>query len=92
LKPVQELVISGDPKDVRTRAMIDASNALYLPHTIMMFNPIRDGKKAECPLLAHIQDKMPLEGKPTAYVCSGGTCHEPTSDVDEMEHQLGLKR
>jgi uncharacterized protein len=92
LKPVQELVISGDPKDVRTRAMIDASNALYLPHTVMMFNPIRDGKRAECPLLAHIRDKMPLEGKPTAYVCSGGACHEPTTDVVEMEHQLGLKK
>jgi len=40
------------------------------------------------PGLALLQDKTPLDGAATAYVCRGFTCDAPTTDPDELERQL----
>jgi uncharacterized protein YyaL (SSP411 family) len=40
------------------------------------------------PLLA---EKTAIGGKPTAYVCERRTCRLPTTDVAELERQLGAR-
>jgi uncharacterized protein YyaL (SSP411 family) len=91
LRPVQEIVIAGDPNDERTRSLISAANTLYLPYSILMMNPIRNGKSGECKNLAHLRDKMPIGSKATAYVCQDGRCFKPTDDVDELINLLRKK-
>ena len=91
LRPGQELVIAGDPNDERTKKMIGYANSLYLPYTVLMLHPVRKGKASDCQLLGHVRAKMPIGGRPTAYVCTGGACQKPTGDLDVLGHQLGRK-
>jgi uncharacterized protein len=84
LKPGQELVIAGDPGTERTQAMIGTANSIYMPYTVMMLHPVRKGAPAECRYLASLKDRMPLEGKATAYLCRDGSCLEPTNDMDVL--------
>ncbi len=88
LKPSQELVIAGDPNEERTKAMIGSANSVYIPYTILMLNPVRGGKTADCRNLASLKDKLPIDGRPTAYLCQGGSCLKPTNDIDELMDML----
>jgi uncharacterized protein YyaL (SSP411 family) len=84
LRPGQELVFAGDPDDKGMRSMTGSANSVYLPYTIMMMNPVRKGKPAECKNLSSLRDKVPVAGRTTAYLCQNGSCQKPMNDVDEL--------
>ncbi len=68
--------------------MIGAANTVYLPYTVMMLYPIRKGQPPECRNLAHLKDKVLLDGKATAYLCQDASCKRPINDVDELLDML----
>jgi uncharacterized protein YyaL (SSP411 family) len=88
LKPAEELVITGDPLDKRTDAMIGVANTIYIPYTIMMLHPVREGKLAECKNLSSLKDKVPVGGITTAYLCQNGSCLKPLQELDELADVL----
>ncbi|HEY3419874.1 MAG TPA: thioredoxin domain-containing protein [Methanomassiliicoccales archaeon] len=88
LRPAEELVIAGDPMDERTSAMVGATNSIFHPYTVMMLNPMREGKMPECKNLSSLNDKTPIGGKATAYLCRNGSCLKPIQDLDELMDAL----
>ena len=88
LLPGDELVIAGDPNDEMTTALVRTANSTYMPYTVLMMNPVRKGKPAECKNLIGLKDKTAMNGKPTAYLCQGGNCKRPVQDIAELTDLL----
>ena len=96
LGPSQEVVVAGDPDEPDTRRMLAALANRYAPRTAVLFKPA--GRRTEAPggpaapSLAQIapftEPHDLLDGKATAYVCTGFACRRPTTDVAEMVKQL----
>jgi uncharacterized protein YyaL (SSP411 family) len=65
--------------------MIRALRSCFLPHAVILLKHDEDSG----PSASIMQDKKPLEGKATAYVCSATSCMEPTAVVSKMLECLG---
>jgi uncharacterized protein YyaL (SSP411 family) len=90
LGPSHEIVIAGDPEAEDTQVMLRALNQTYVPNKVVILRPAGGGKQAEIEELApYITGQEPLDGKATAYVCSGFACQRPTHSVEQMLQQLG---
>jgi uncharacterized protein YyaL (SSP411 family) len=93
-EPVDAVVI-GDPATPATRALLRAVAAPYAPDLVIAARNPGDGSAAsawlaELPLFA---GKVARDGAPTAYVCRGYACEEPTTDPDLAGRQVtGLSR
>ena len=86
--PAQEVVIAGDPAGNDTREMINALQRRFLPHaSIMLGTRTQDRDKS-----LTVQGKRPLKGSATAYVCTGSTCLEPTTEIRKMLEFLTINR
>jgi len=78
--PAARVVIAGDPGRSDTRAMIEAVRSRFLPHAMVIMNP-------GGPMAGTNHDteySTDEDGSPTAYVCTGSTCHRPTMEVEEL--------
>ena len=82
--PAQEIVVAGELSKDDTRRMIDELQRRFLPHAIIAL--ATDTVDKNRPLL--IQGKRPLKGRATAYVCTGSTCLEPTTEIEKMLESL----
>ncbi len=86
--PSFEIVIAGDPRKEDTREMIRALRRPFLPGKVVLLRPI-DGRPPEIERLAPFTATMDgRDGRATAYVCSGFSCQNPTSDIAEMLEML----
>ncbi|HEX2140649.1 MAG TPA: thioredoxin domain-containing protein [Candidatus Limnocylindria bacterium] len=84
LAPAVDAVIAGSPSD---RAALELRRAAARPFApdlvIAALEP--DGQLSSLPLF---EGKSARDGKPTAYVCRGYTCDEPTSDPGRVADQV----
>ena len=79
-----DAVIAGDPDDSRAIALRRAVAAAYAPDLVIA--PLSDGSGvAAWPLF---EGKVARDGAPTAYVCRGYACDEPTSDSERAAAQV----
>jgi uncharacterized protein YyaL (SSP411 family) len=82
----REVAIVGDPQAQDTQALVDTVYALYLPNKVVAGRAPADEEAARLvPLLA---DRPMRDGQPTAYVCEGYACKNPTTDPEELARQL----
>ena len=84
--PPKEIVIFGERSDARTRALLEVL-ASPLPHTVLALIESSDD-----PLVARLpftQERGPVDGEPTAYVCEGGACRLPVTTPEGLREQLG---
>jgi uncharacterized protein len=82
----QEIAIVGAADDAGTKALLRTVYDLYLPNKVVArLDPADEGTRQAVPLLA---DKVPLNAKPTAYVCRNFACQQPTADPAELRAQL----
>jgi len=99
LGPAQEVVVAGDPDEPGTRRMLAALAGRYAPRTAVLFKPAgRRTDAAEAPgapVADGLEEIAPftaphdvMDGKATAYVCTGFACRRPTTDIAEMMEQL----
>ncbi|HUQ93925.1 MAG TPA: thioredoxin domain-containing protein [Bryobacteraceae bacterium] len=77
-KPKQ-IILAGERDSPGMRAMVQALNARFLPHSIKL---LADGTLAAW--LPAVRDMQPLEGKATAYICENFACQLPTSDLEHL--------
>jgi hypothetical protein len=85
LGPVHEVAIVGEPGDPPARtALVTALWRQYRPRQVAAVSayPPEPGS----PALLH--NRPLLDGLPTAYVCQGFVCQQPTHSPEEMEAQL----
>jgi hypothetical protein len=93
-EPVDAVVV-GDRGDVRTQALLRAVAAPYAPDLVIAPLDPGDGSPAGAAVaaMALFAEKVAHGGEPTAYVCRGYACDEPTSDPQRARRQVvGLSR
>ena len=87
--PSFEVVIVGKSGSPDTQNMLNAIKNHYIPNKVLLLkntdNP--DGANKIGGSIEHIES---IEGMATAYVCSAGTCNQPTTDINEMLKLLGV--
>jgi uncharacterized protein YyaL (SSP411 family) len=81
LLPAREIAIVGDSEAADTQAMLEVCIADYRPHQVVALAAPGAGESA-VPLL---QDRSQVEGRTTAYVCVGLSCHPPVTDSAELQ-------
>ena len=86
-----EIVIAGDPADPDTARMLDVVRNVYIPNKTVLFRPF-DDTSGITRLAPFTKDMIPVNGKVTAYVCSGRTCQAPTTDPDMLAQLLKGKK
>ncbi len=85
LGPSREIVIVGERNSEDTQKMLESLRERYLPSAAILLKPIEDEDKEIIERLAPFtRDMRALDGRATAYVCKGGTCKQPTNDIEKM--------
>jgi uncharacterized protein YyaL (SSP411 family) len=82
--PTHEVALVGDLEDNKTRALIQTLWKEYRPRQVSAISspPPPSGSPAL------LNDRPLVNRKPTAYVCQGFVCLQPTNEPSEMETQL----
>jgi hypothetical protein len=78
VSPSSHVVIAGDPGQPDTAALLRILRTAYLPHTTVIMVAV------DTPAYRRV------EGKATAYVCSGTTCHPPVTAPEALATLLGI--
>jgi len=87
LGPVREIAIVGDPKAEGTRELIETVHRMFLPNRVLMLKGAApDGVPED--LAPRLNALLPVDGKPTAYLCEGFTCREPLTDAAKLKAAL----
>ena len=87
--PSFEVVITGEPDKLDTDSMLNSVQRKYNPNTIILFKPAWDASNELIQLSPFVESQVMVDGKATAYVCQDYACNAPTTDLLEMEKQLG---
>jgi len=78
LGPSHEVVLAGEHPD-EVKALYEVIWERYLPNTVVFMRTEESAKLAE-----YAEEMTAIEGRGTAYVCSGFKCEKPTVDADEI--------
>ena len=81
-----EIVIAGDPAKPETQHMLRTVQRQFLPNALLILHPPGLAGEEVRELIPLVQDKLPLGGGATAYVCQNFACHAPTQDVEDLEN------
>jgi hypothetical protein len=80
LAPISRVVIAGDPAAAEGRALLGAAHAVYHPYRVVL--------GTAGPVDAFARELGPVDGKPTAYLCTGTACQAPTHDAGTLKTML----
>jgi uncharacterized protein YyaL (SSP411 family) len=81
-----EVALVGDPAADEFRTLADAVGAEYAPSLVIAGGPPAGG---DAPVeIALLADKVPRDGRATAYVCRKYLCEAPTCDAADLPRQL----
>ncbi|MDY6918075.1 MAG: thioredoxin domain-containing protein [Chloroflexota bacterium] len=81
-----EIAIVGPYGDPATQALLHVVHRRYRPNSVLVgLQPPESPAPGAAALL---QDRTMLDGRPTAYVCYGYSCQQPTTDAAALEGQL----
>lgn len=83
-----EIAIVGSAEAAETQAMIAEVFSRYLPNKVVALAATDDTKAAQTIKL--LENRKPVEGKPTAYVCRNFYCQSPVTDAQKLAEQLRL--
>lgn len=81
-----EIVIAGDPAKPQTQHMLRTVQRQYLPNALLILHPPGAAGEEVRKLIPLVQDKQPLGGQATAYVCQNFAYQAPTQDLEELEN------
>ncbi len=83
-----ELIVTGDPADPRTRALLQPLRDLYAPNRMTVVFP---AGKAPADLARSLWEGKEGFTEPTAFVCRGMTCLPPITDPQKLRSALNDK-
>jgi uncharacterized protein len=79
-----EVAIVGDPDAEDTRHLLSAIRCQYLPTATVIFRPSGENGNAIAEEIPFIRDLEMVDGKATAYVCSGNACRLPVTRPEAL--------
>ncbi len=82
--PVQQVALVWSAGSARPAEFLERVNRYYRPRTVLAASAV-PGSGIQPELL---QDRSPLSGKPTAYVCQKFVCQRPTTSPEEFSNLL----
>jgi uncharacterized protein YyaL (SSP411 family) len=89
LAPPHEIALVGNPESDDMRALLDVVFGPYRPYQVVALAAPGDQAAAGAvPLLA---DRVPREGRASAYVCQGFVCRVPVTDPALLAQQLAQR-
>jgi hypothetical protein len=90
LGPSQQVVIAGETDETGTLAMMGAIRSHYLP--LLSIHALTSAFRRDeiAKVVGFVEWMVPVEGRATAYVCSGKSCAVPVTDTKKMLELLGL--
>ncbi|MEK6777688.1 MAG: thioredoxin domain-containing protein [bacterium] len=81
-----EIAVTGTRDESATQSMVRAVREPFAPNKVVAFAPEgQTGLEDGIPFLA---GKVPLAGKPAAYICRNYTCKKPLTDSKEVKRIL----
>ncbi len=84
----REIVITGNPASDDTKQMLRALRESYLPNKVVILRPPETTIPDITDLATVTKGMVMINGKATAYVCSGQSCRNPTNDIDTLKELL----
>jgi uncharacterized protein YyaL (SSP411 family) len=84
-----EVVISGS---LGAKEMLDALRSRFSPNQILVFRPAGHESAGIDAIAPFAKNYGSVDGRATAYVCSGHACKDPTTEVKELLTLLGQKK
>jgi len=80
----RQIVITGEIENPKTKALINEVHRRFLPTTILLLADAAEGQKYLGEKNEAIRAMVPINGKPTAYVCENFTCKVPVTDLKAL--------
>ena len=77
--PTFQVVIAGDPDDPQTLEMVRALRGRYLPNASVVLRPTNEAEPEIVSIAPYSAPQGLMNGRATAYVCSGWACTLPTN-------------
>jgi uncharacterized protein YyaL (SSP411 family) len=87
--PIHDIVIVGKRDADDTRAMIEALDNHYLPNILVLYLPPGQSENLLNNIAPFTRSLNEIDGKATAYICTGHSCAIPTTDPKRMLELLG---
>jgi uncharacterized protein YyaL (SSP411 family) len=88
LSSSHDVVISGS---LGAKEMLNALRTRFSPNQVLLFRPAGEESAGIDGIAAFAKNYAPVNGKATAYVCSGRSCKDPTTDLKDLLALLGHK-
>ena len=86
--PTQEVVIAGERHDHNTQAMLKVIQRNFLPRQVALLVSSDEERRQMVGLAPYVKEMVPVEGRPTGYVCRRYACQAPVTDPEAMEKAL----
>jgi uncharacterized protein YyaL (SSP411 family) len=88
LEPPKEVVVVGESNDANMLELLHNIHSIYQPNmTVQTASPNEPLDK----LSPSLAGKVPVSGKPTAYVCHNFTCSAPVTTWDELRALIEIE-
>ncbi len=88
--PSFEVLVFGDESKQETKDMLEQIQSIYMPNRVMVFG--KTGGEALKDIIPFVGYYHPAQdGKPIVYVCQNFSCKLPTSKIEVVKEQLGVK-
>ena len=85
--------LTGQPKEIVLAGKSDEFNDILreirqtlIPNKVVAFSP--DEQDTLTKIMPMLEDKSPLNNKPTVYVCQNHICKRPVNDVEPLKKLL----
>ncbi len=86
VNPAKEIVLVGNKNSSGFKKMLDVFRSTYRPSDVLVYKPeLGDRISKSVPF---VETMIAIDGKATAYVCSGFACDAPVNDVESLKKLL----
>ncbi len=82
--PSREIVIAGGRDDENTQGMLRKVRRTFLPNTVLLFHGGGEEGKRLSSLAPYLEEMVPVNGLPAAYVCERQACKQPVTDPESL--------
>ncbi|MCF7801473.1 MAG: thioredoxin domain-containing protein [Candidatus Marinimicrobia bacterium] len=83
----REIVVTGPPDHPTTQEMLRMVQRRYEPFKVLLYRDPEDGLLTR--LAPFTKEQVPVNGRPTAYVCENYTCRKPVDTIEALRELLG---
>jgi len=84
--PSREIVIAWDAKDQSAQEILNIIYKNFLPNKVVAFHP--NQVQAIEALMPFLKQQVPIQGKPTVYICENYVCKLPVTDLSQLDSVL----